>query len=94
MLIRSKRSKKSELLERMNHQHSSAGQQIQQDCRQFQAEMQHRLSNEVRKNMKDGVQGLEDGTANKFFEDLQNESPTEGPQKLGSAMDSYYYPEV
>lgn len=73
MLIRSKRSKKSQQEHNLNRAYSKEGQQRNKEAGDLQASVQGGLSDMVRQSP-DGI--LDDEQVENYFTDLQEQSPT------------------
>lgn len=73
MLIRSKRSKKSQQEHNLNREHSTEGQQRRRDAESVQASVQGGLSDMVRQSP-DGI--LDDAQVDNYFQSLHEQSPT------------------
>lgn len=89
MLIKTSKSKKSLHEDRQNYARSNRAQQIQQDSREFQQDIQRQLS-------KFAIErgGLTDKDAGEFFDGLKEQSPAPKPSKLSRAVKRYHYPNV
>ena len=81
MLIRSKKSKKTQNEDKLNRALSPAGQQRKQEAQSLQASVQGGLSDMVRQSP-NGV--LDDAQVDNFFEGLQEQSDAATPKGFGT----------
>ena len=81
MLIRSKKSKKSQKEHNLNRARSAEGQQRKQEAASLQASVQGGLSDMVRESP-DGV--LDDAQVDTYFEGLQEQSDAATPKSFGT----------